>query len=86
MSRESIIMKEGPWGAQQTISHYESFGWELMSLNGEQIAMSRETQDSVYGELVKRQAAYEAKLKQYEAIERAEVRHPEIPEPFHFGT
>ncbi len=70
MSRESKILQAGPWGAQSTVSHYESFGWELVSMNGSQIVMSRETQDSVYSELVKHQAAYEEKVAEYNALEK----------------
>jgi len=65
MSRESKILTPKIWGLQETISHYESFGWELLSVNGNQITMSRETQNSVYAELVKLQAAYEEKLEEY---------------------
>lgn len=77
MSRESKILQAGPWGAQATITHYESFGWELLSLNGNQITMSRETQDEVYPELVKHQTAYEDKLAAYQSM-KAPV-HPQKP-------
>ena len=70
MSRESKILQAGPWGAQSTVSHYESFGWELVSMNGNQIVMSRETQDKVYPQLVKHQAAYEEKVAEYNALKK----------------
>ncbi len=82
MSRESKILTAGPWGAQATISHYESFGWELLSLNGEdQITMSRETQDEVYADLVKHQAAYEQKMNEFRAVEFELPAEPEFSFP-----
>ena len=39
MSRESKILKVGAFGAEKTVYHYESFGWELLSLNGDTITM-----------------------------------------------
>lgn len=68
MSRESKIIYASVLGAQETISHYESFGWELLSLNGNQITMSRETQNPVYADLVKLQAQYEAKEAEYKTL------------------
>ncbi len=59
MSKESRIFSAQLWSAQETVTHYESFGWELLSINGSQIVMSRETQNPVYSELVKYQAIYE---------------------------
>ena len=80
MSRESKILQVGPWGAQSTVSHYESFGWELVSMNGNQIVMSRETQDSVYPELVKHQAAYEEKVAEFNALKApAATKLPSAP-------
>ena len=64
MSRESKILSPRVWGTQETISHYEAFGWELLSINGQQITMSRETQNPVYSDLVKIQAAYEDKVEE----------------------
>lgn len=86
MSKESKILQAGPWGAQSTITHYESFGWELVSLNGNQIVMSRETQDSVYPELVKRQAAYEEKVAEYEALRKPVLVPPVEPKPISIKT
>ena len=42
MSREAKIFEPNVWGVQETITHYEAFGWELLSINGKQIVMSRE--------------------------------------------
>ena len=90
MSRESKILFPGPWGTQATISHYESFGWELLSLNGKQITMSRETQDAVYPDLVKHQAAYEAKVEEFNNTMPPKLPHPPVApvrnKPFSFGT
>ena len=86
MSKESKILQAGPWGAQNTISHYESFGWELASMNGNQIVMSRETQDPVYPELVKHQAAYEEKVAEYQALEKPCLYPPVAPAPISFKT
>ena len=68
MSRESKILTAGALGAQNTISHYESFGWELLSLNGDQITMSRETQNPVYPQLVGYQARYEEKINELKSL------------------
>ena len=57
MSKESRIIKAGPHGTQATITDYECFGWEVLSINGADIIMSRETQNPVYAELVKAQAS-----------------------------
>lgn len=86
MSKESKILQAGPWGAQSTISHYECFGWELVSMNGSQIIMSRETQDSVYPELVKHQAAYEEKVAEYEALRKPVLVPPVEPKPISIKT
>ena len=84
MSRESKILTASQWSVQDTISHYEAFGWELLSLNGSQITMSRETQNPVYAELVKHQAQYEELVKQYGAIRNPD--RPLSPEPVSVGT
>ena len=68
MSRESRIITAVEFDAQKTISHYESFGWELLSINGTQITMSRETQNPVYTELVKHQSQYETLLARLRAL------------------
>ncbi len=65
MSKESRVFTPSLYSVQETITHYESFGWELLSINGNQIAMSRETQNPVYSELVKYQAIYEGLEEKY---------------------
>ena len=84
MSRESKILTSGAWGAEKTIYHYESFGWELLALNGNQITMSRETQNPVYTDLVKYQAKYEQLTAEYNGIKYP--KKPLRPERFSFGT
>ena len=84
MSRESRIFKATVYSTQKTIEHYESFGWELLSIDNKQIVMSRETQNPIYGDLVKAQANYEAKLQEYQAI--VDPKEPEKPAPFSIGT
>ena len=84
MSRESKILNAGVFSAQETISHYESFGWELLSLNGSQITMSRETQNPVYSDLVKNQAKYEELTLKYLSI--SDPSAPARPTEFAFGT
>ena len=84
MSRESKIIQATIHSAQKTISHYESFGWELLSLNGAQITMSRETQNPVYSELVKNQAKYEELMLKYASIINPPA--PEKPAEFKLGT
>ena len=68
MSKESKIFSPNLWSAQETITHYESFGWELLSLNGNQIVMSRESQNPVYPEMVKYQGKYEALEAEYKGL------------------
>ncbi|MBR2612785.1 MAG: hypothetical protein IKC72_06925 [Clostridia bacterium] len=80
MSRESKILNAGLWGAEKTIHHYESFGWELLSLNGQQITMTRETQNPVYSDLVKFQAKYEELVLAYSSVKYPAA--PEKPAPF----
>ena len=84
MSRESKIIVSDQFDAQKTICDYESFGWELLSINSNQITMSRETQNPVYPDLVKHQAKYEELLKKYKAI--AMPLYPKKPAPFRIGT
>ncbi len=68
MSRESKIINAQEFDTQKTVSHYESFGWELLSINGAQITMSRETQNPVYTDLVKHQSKYEDLLAKFRAL------------------
>ena len=84
MSRESKIIKTSINDVEKTIYHYESFGWELLSINGEQITMSRETQNPVYPDLVKSQAKYESLMQSYLTLKNPTA--PIKPAPFKFGT
>lgn len=68
MSRESKIFKSEIGGVEKTIYKYESFGWELLSLNGDQIVMTRETQNPVYADLVRNQEKYEQLIKDHENV------------------
>lgn len=74
MSRESRLINCNIWSTQETITHYEAFGWELLSINGTQVTMSRETQNPVYTDLVKYQAMYEELCAKYAAL-----RAPKMP-------
>ncbi len=60
MSRESKIFSEPKALINKRVREYESFGWELLSINGTDVSMSRETQNKVYVELVKYEYEYEA--------------------------
>ena len=81
MSRESRIFTSNAYQNPQTlISHYESFGWELLSINGNQVTMSRETQVDCYTDLVKYQSQYEQKLQELLAI-----KDPVAPAPISGG-
>lgn len=84
MSRQSKIITAKEFDTQSTISHYESFGWELLSINGNQITMSRETQNPVYTELVKHQSEYETLLQKFKALPIPQA--PIKPAPFRFKT
>ena len=79
MSRETRIMECGSWDSQTVISHYESFGWEVLSINEGNVVMSRETQNAVYPELVKLQAAYEAKKNEYDSMRLTATTPEEVP-------
>ena len=84
MSRQSIIVKPSLFNTQDTISHYESFGWELLGINGDSLTMSRETQNPHYSELVKLQFQYEEKLKEYQTLPAPKL--PQKEPPFSVGT
>ena len=84
MSREAKILNVPMQTAQRTIQHYESFGWELLTINGTQIAMTRETQNPIYDELVKYQAQYEALMVAYMCL--TEPKEPESPPAYSFGV
>ena len=83
MSRESKILQAGIWSVEKTVYHYECFGWELLSLNGNQITMSRETQNPVYIDLVKNQAKYEQLVQEYKSLQAPSK--PQEPPKFLFG-
>ena len=83
MSREAKIIKPGAWDIEQTINHYESFGWELLSIDQDSVVMSRETQSPIYDALLKNEAKYQKLINEY-----MEMTYPEAPEahkPFRFG-
>lgn len=84
MSRESKLITAKEFDTQTTITHYESFGWELLSINGNQITMSRETQNPVFTDLVKHQAQYETLLQKYRSL--VSPIAPVKPHPFSFKT
>jgi len=77
MSRESKIFMEKKLQISQKVKDYESFGWELLSINGNDVSMSRETQNKVYPDLVKYEHQYEVL-----AVKRSLVRYPKKPKPF----
>jgi hypothetical protein len=80
MSRESRIFtinSANSADAQAAVSELESFGWELLSVKGNQVFMSRETQNSVYTDLVK----YEYRYNALQA-ERAALREPPKPNSY----
>ena len=84
MSREAKILRPGAMGLEKTIHHYESFGWELLSINGDAIAMSRDTQNPVYTTLVRNEIKYNKLVKEYNEMQPPIA--PEAPEPFRFGA
>lgn len=83
MSRESKLIKPSAWSAEKTIQHYESFGWELLSFNGDIITMTRETQIPVYAELVRMETKYDELIKKYNSVPYP-VK-PVAPASFDFG-
>ena len=83
MSRESKLIKPTVWSAEKTIQHYESFGWELLSFNGDIITMTRETQIPVYADLVKMETKYDELIKKYNSVPYP-VK-PVAPASFDFG-
>ena len=84
MSRESKILRPGEMGLEKTIRHYESFGWELLSMNGDAIALSRDTQNPVYTTLVRNEIKYNKLVKEYNEMQPPVA--PEAPEPFKRGA
>ena len=80
MSRESKIFTESKANINKRIKEYEAFGWELLSINGTDVSMSRETQNKVYAELVKFEYNYEALKEKQAALHR-----PLVPAKFSIG-
>lgn len=69
MSRESkIIYAPNKKIIGQRVKEFESFGWELLSINGLDVSLSRETQNSVYTDLVKYEYQYEVLREEQEAL------------------
>lgn len=65
MSRESKIFSVGTKAeVSGKVKDYESFGWELLSINGLDVSMSRETQNPVYVHLVKKENEYEETIEE----------------------
>jgi hypothetical protein len=73
MSRESKLFTEEKFNIGKRIKEYESFGWELLSINGNDVSMSRETQNKVYSELIKFEYNYET-LKEQQAALQAPIK------------
>jgi hypothetical protein len=84
MSRESKILRPGEMGLEKVIHHYESFGWELLSITGDAIALSRDTQNPVYTTLVRNEIKYNKLVKEYNEMQPPVA--PEAPEPFRLGA
>lgn len=74
MSRESKIFSTSKTLIQEKIKHYESFGWELLSINNGDVSMTRETQNPVYSDLVKYEFEYEQLYKQLEET-RSQIKY-----------
>jgi hypothetical protein len=68
MSRESKIFTESKANVSKRVKEYEAFGWELLSINGFDVSMSRETQNKVYADLVKFEYEYENLKEQQHAL------------------
>lgn len=80
MSRESKIFYTGSnEKVSKTIKNHESFGWELLSINGLYVSMTRETQNKVYADLVKYENEYESLY-----LKQSELAKPKIPYAFNF--
>jgi len=81
MSRESKLFSEDRSLVNKRIKEYESFGWELLSINGNDVSMARETQNKVYSELVKNEYNYEDLMGKQRALVK-----PTKPADLSFGT
>lgn len=80
MSRESKIFVEEKKAVTRRIKDYESFGWELLSINGTDVSMSRETQNKIYIDLVKYEHNYEELREQLDNLIK-----PVVPVKFSLG-
>lgn len=70
MSREAKIFSVNSRNlVEKRVKEYESFGWELLSIHGVDVSMSRETQNKVYAELVKYEHKYESLRLELDNIE-----------------
>jgi|AntAceMinimDraft_18_1070375.scaffolds.fasta_scaffold158189_1 hypothetical protein len=68
MSRESKIFSESKALINKRVKEYEAFGWELLSINGTDVSLSRETQNKVYADLVKFEYNYEDVKEKQKAL------------------
>jgi hypothetical protein len=81
MSRESkIFTSPTKQVIGKRVKEYESFGWELLSINGLDVSLSRETQNSVYADLVKYEYQYDV-LRE----EQSSLVIPRVPSSFSFA-
>lgn len=71
MSRESKLFSSRSKAAiGKRVKELEAFGWELLSINGLDVSMSRETQNKVYSQLVKYEYEYETLIEQQRNLVR----------------
>jgi hypothetical protein len=68
MSRESKIFSESKALINKRVKEYEAFGWELLSINGQDVSLSRETQNKVYADLLKYEYNYEDQKEKQRAL------------------
>lgn len=70
MSKESKIIYASHFRKTpaELIDDYESFGWNLLSVNGEKIKLWRKAQTPFYTDLVKLEAEYEQKTEELNAM------------------
>lgn len=57
------------------IKHYEGFGWELLCIDGSQIAMTRDTTRLHYNDLCNMEQEYEALLREYNSLVKPETQN-----------
>lgn len=81
MSRESkLFTAPNKKVIGDRVKEYESFGWELLSINGLDVSLSRETQNSVYTELVKYEYQYDVLREKVDNLQK-----PSQPAAFSLG-